>query len=114
MIKVLESGKKTYRVECQNCGCLFAYETVDITPQGFVHCPECRSSCGHNRVLNAYSVSEKAEEVARSKITLEHFKEQVKDCLEDKWFKDLDSKFLCCVAIDELFEEFGKCTQKKG
>lgn len=37
---------------------------------------------------------------------LDKFQEQVKDSLQDSWFKDLDSKTVCCITIDDLFEEF--------
>lgn len=45
---------------------------------------------------------------SEEEILLNRFAEQVKDSLESKWFKDLDSMSACCFAIDDLYETFVK------
>lgn len=70
---------------CHECGAEF------IAGSTFAYCPACGAKMRSDK-----------------EIALDNFREQLKDLMQDRWFKDLDKKFECCFTIDELYEEFVK------
>lgn len=46
MIKILKHGFDTYRVTCDNCGCIFIYQLEDIV-SGLITCPDCNNRMTH-------------------------------------------------------------------
>ena len=54
MIKIIERGTRTI-VRCNECGCKFSYEDVDIV-RGCVTCPQCGVDIAHHKPSTCYSV----------------------------------------------------------
>ena len=54
MIKIIERGTRTI-VRCNECGCKFSYEEMDIV-HGCVTCPQCGVDIPHHRSSTWYSV----------------------------------------------------------
>lgn len=53
-VKIVDDSKtkKTYRIQCEYCGCIFEYESEDLGyrpwyPHGFVYCPHCKKPLRH-------------------------------------------------------------------
>lgn len=54
MIKIIERGTRTI-VRCNECGCKFSYEDVDIV-HGRVTCPQCGVDIPHHTPSTCYSL----------------------------------------------------------
>ena len=54
MIKIIERGTRTI-VRCNECGCKFSYEEMDIV-RGCVTCPQCGVDIPHHTPSTCYSV----------------------------------------------------------
>ena len=58
MITIIKHGREHYRMECEECGCIFEYDKTDIKeyyengPVQKIRCPEC------GKAMDAGGVSE--------------------------------------------------------